>query len=127
MNARVEIFTIEVDGSGSVSVNLSDDTVQVARTELVVKGSQDLLQGGGGDVSVAFTVVQPGDWQNNDISQTTDRMTTHILNDLNVSFDTNLKASFSSCCIASASSSSKKWEAMLQKPSKLILPASKMK
>lgn len=60
MNARVlEIFTIEIDGSGSVSVNLSDDTVQVARAELVVKGTQDLLQGRSGDVSVAFTIVQP--------------------------------------------------------------------
>lgn len=52
------LFTIKVNGPGAVSVNFSDDAVEVGAAEFVIKGSQDLLEGRGGDVAVTFTIVQ---------------------------------------------------------------------
>lgn len=53
------VRTVKVDGAGSVSVDLGDDAIEVGVIELVVEGCQDLLEGRGGDVAVALSVVEP--------------------------------------------------------------------
>lgn len=49
---------IEINSSRSVSINFLDDAIQIRARKLVVEGAQNFFQGGGGDVTVAFTIVE---------------------------------------------------------------------
>ncbi|GMT13885.1 hypothetical protein PFISCL1PPCAC_5182, partial [Pristionchus fissidentatus] len=51
-----ELF--EVDGSGAVSVDLSDHLVELLLGDVVVKGAQDVAQVGHVDVAVALLIIQ---------------------------------------------------------------------
>lgn len=49
---------IEINSSWAVSINFLNDAVQIGAGEFVIKGTQDFLEGRGGDVAVTFTIVE---------------------------------------------------------------------
>lgn len=49
---------IEINSSWSVSINFLNDAIQISACQFVVKSGQDFLEGGGGDVTVSFTIVK---------------------------------------------------------------------
>lgn len=51
------IFTVEIDGSRTVLVDLSNDTIEIIGCQLVVKFVKNFSQRGCGDVSVTLFII----------------------------------------------------------------------
>lgn len=52
-------LTIKVNGSRSISIDLSDDTIKFPVRQFVIQRGQNFFESGGGDVAVALPVVEP--------------------------------------------------------------------